>query len=360
MVRVHAPTAGGGLVATLSHLKAALLYADELVYELTPWYRRESVISYRAKDFYESAEAGRLPYVNEITSLSEYKRLRKFFGSPEGPLLEVLPAESGAHDTLFVPDGYTPMLGEPRPKWILPLSESERADQGVGRRRRSSRGADVAELALAGRLLSELPAFPDADLADIVDVRERLHDSRAGFRAAMVAAGRDLADTSEQDFPAAVEAYRRERIDPAALAIREELEQLRAVPTLIRAVSDRWGVPTVASLAIATAMLDVQSAAAAGGSAAGVALAAREISARRQVRRAVRQQPFWYLDEVDRELKRRTRNSARSETVVVASGWMIDPPEGRQSSDDGAEKRGREPGATSRDPPHSSTSDWPA
>jgi hypothetical protein len=63
-------------------------------------------------------------------------------------------------------------------------------------------------------------------------------------------------------------------------------------------------VPTVASLAMATAIFDPGAAGAAAGSAAGVALTAREALARRELKRQARQQPYWYLRAVDRTLER--------------------------------------------------------
>jgi hypothetical protein len=87
--------------------------------------------------------------------------------------------------------------------------------------------AAAAETALAARLLAELPAFPYADMADVLDVRERLAEPRTRFRAAMAAAGRDLADVPAREFAAAADAYRRENVEVAMLSIEEELEELR-------------------------------------------------------------------------------------------------------------------------------------
>jgi hypothetical protein len=111
--------------------------------------------------------------------------------------------------------------------------------------------AAAAETALAARLLAELPAFPYADMADVLDVRERLAEPRTRFRAAMAAAGRDLADVPAREFAAAADAYRRENVEVAMLSIEEELEELRAKPTLLWSLKEPWAVPAVASLALA-------------------------------------------------------------------------------------------------------------
>ena len=173
----------------------------------------------------------------------------------------------------------------------------------------SSRGgakdADAIETALAARLLGELPAFPHAEMADILDVREHLADARVRFRQAVATAGRELADVPVEDFDREVEAYRRRHVDPSLTAIREELEALRAVPTLLRSAEKRWAVPAIASLALGMVMLDPGAVAAVATSSTGIALAAREALARREIKRRVQQQPFWFLREAQRRLDRR-------------------------------------------------------
>ena len=212
-----------------------------------------------------------------------------------------------------VPHGCVPLLAEPLPEGMLSALPDERravtwsarhAVAGV------SRAADRAEVALAARLLGELPAFPDAGMADILDVRERLADSRVRFQAVMAKAGRDLAEVPVSEWAATVDAYRREHVEEPLLGIREQLQELGAIPALRRALKDKWAVPTVASLAIATAMLDPTAVVAIGTSSAGVALAAREAEARHHIRQEVRQQPFFYLHQIDAELSRRGRSRA--------------------------------------------------
>jgi hypothetical protein len=97
----------------------------------------------------------------------------------------------------------------------------------------------------------------------------------------------------------------REAIDVALLGIREELDDLRATPTLLRMLKDERAVPVVASLAIAGVMLDLVAFGAAVASSTGVAAFAREVLAHREIKRRARQQPFWYLREVNRLLARR-------------------------------------------------------
>src|SRR5699024_9353071 len=134
-----------------------------------------------------------------------------------------------------------------------------------------AQAADTAEAMLARRLLGDLPAFPHADMADILDVRARLTDARTRFRAAMAAAGRELVDVPAQDWTSAVAAFRREHVDEALLNIREELEELRAAPTLLRALREKWAVPAVMSVVVATTMLDPTAVAASAATSAGVA-----------------------------------------------------------------------------------------
>jgi hypothetical protein len=108
-------------------------------------------------------------------------------------------------------------------------------------------------------LLGDLLAFPNADVPDILDVRDRLTEARTEFRSAMAAAARDLIDVPADRFPAEVTAFRREHIDVARKRIDDELLELRAVPTLMRSLRETWAVPPVASLVVAAAMLDAGS-----------------------------------------------------------------------------------------------------
>ena len=140
----------------------------------------------------------------------------------------------------------------------------------------------------------------------------------------MAAAGRDLSEVPEPEFAIAFDAYKREHIDPATVAIREELEELRAVPTLLRTLREKWAAPSVASLAIAAAMLDLQTGVAVATSAAGTAVAAREMSARRDIKRSVRQQPLWYLHQLDSDLAKRARTLLPEKRWVVGSGWIYE------------------------------------
>lgn len=91
------------------------------------------------------------------------------------------------------------------------------------------------------------------------------------------------------------------------LDLREQLDELGAVPTLLRTLRENTAVPVVASIVMATAVLDPGVAAAAPGSAAGIALAAREVLTLRKVKRHARQQPYWYLHAIQRALHRRRR-----------------------------------------------------
>jgi hypothetical protein len=84
---------------------------------------------------------------------------------------------------------------------------------------------------------------------------------------------------------------------------------------------DKWTVAAAASLSVATAMLDPGAAVAAVTSAAGVAFATKELNARREIRRTVRQRPFWYLHQVGRVLER-SSSAKDDEQLVLITGWL--------------------------------------
>ena len=178
------------------------------------------------------------------------------------------------------------------PRELVVLSQGETG---------AARPAD-AEIILATALLGELPAFPDADIDVVLDVRERLSDARIRFRSAIARAAAELADVPPSQFDQAIAMFRRQEVEPALLELRETLQDLGAAPTLLRMLKDKSSVPVVASIAIAAGVLDIGTLVTAGASAAAIATGVREALARREIGRAVRRQPYWYLRAVDESL----------------------------------------------------------
>ena len=172
-------------------------------------------------------------------------------------------------------------------------------------RTRAELDATVAET-----LLGDFVAYPDADVDVILDVRERLVDSRARFRLALSEATREATeglDGSQQ--VAALAADIRERVvRPALLEIEDELRQLNVVDTLLRSAKDR---PAVAAAGAAIAVLlggiqgpvDTEILAGTLGSSALLSSAAREVLLRREHGRSVKAKSFWYLHRLDRQLR---------------------------------------------------------
>ena len=164
--------------------------------------------------------------------------------------------------------------------------------------------------AVAESLLGEFAAYPDADVDVILDVRERLVDARARFRLALSEATReatDALDGSQQ--AAALAAHIRERvIRPALLDVEDELRQLNVVDTLLRAAKDR---PALAATGAAIAVVlggihgpvDPEILAGTLGSSALLSSVAREALLRREVGRAVKAKPFWYLHRLASDLR---------------------------------------------------------
>ena len=81
------------------------------------------------------------------------------------------------------------------------------------------------EIGAASELLGYLPAFPQASLSDILEIRDELQKPLIKFRAAMVRLAR-LIDTEpyEAEFREAVEQIFREEVAPAIEELREEVE----------------------------------------------------------------------------------------------------------------------------------------
>jgi hypothetical protein len=159
-----------------------------------------------------------------------------------------------------------------------------------------------AELALATTLLlGQLPAFPDADIDVILDVRERLADARVRFQAVMLEAAKDFADLPPDEFEAEVDRFRRQTVRPAPVDIKDKLEELDAIPTLDRLIRNK-AIPATAALGFGAVAVSVSGIFAAVLSGGAFATAVAELNARREINRAARQMPYWYLYEVDRRI----------------------------------------------------------
>jgi hypothetical protein len=179
-----------------------------------------------------------------------------------------------------------------------------RAEAAV--RRGGGEGRRVAEGLLTAGLLGSLPAFPDAEMDVVLDVRGHLRRARSAFRSAMVAGARDIDAglRAGEDAQTLIADVRRRDVDPALAWLDAELVELGVADTLLRAVDT--GTVTAASISIGAASvagaLGDLGAAVAGAlaSPAIVAAAGREIAHRRRRRRELQATPYWLLREADR------------------------------------------------------------
>jgi hypothetical protein len=168
---------------------------------------------------------------------------------------------------------------------------------------RSRRAAlDRAEIALATTLLGELPAFPDASVDVLLDVRDRLSTARVQFRSVMAGAAERFAEVQAEDMEAEISAFRREEVDEALLRISETLHELGAVGTLARVVRQKTTLPAIAALSVGAATISPAAILAAVVSGGVGAVAGEEWGARRELRQEASTMPYWYLHEVSRRL----------------------------------------------------------
>jgi hypothetical protein len=200
--------------------------------------------------------------------------------------------------------GITPILDRMTFRFVQWVDEQARVSGRWPAFRGLRERLDLAQGVLAHELLGSLPAFPDAALDVVFDVRDRLQGPRTRFRAAVAETAEDLADVPDADLHGAIAELRRTRIEPGIQEIRETLDELRAAPSLLRIVSDRATVASAtASLALiagaATSGIDVGAAVqtVAGASSLGSG-AAIELRARRELRRGAARQPWYLLHEL--------------------------------------------------------------
>jgi hypothetical protein len=165
-------------------------------------------------------------------------------------------------------------------------------------------GADFTRanrVELAARLVASIPAFPDATVDELVDLRERVAPHLHRFRAAIADFEDELnADVIDEEFSAAVDDIRQRQVEPALEELRESLRETAASQALVRAVPT-FATSTLAlgaALAVGTYELAGVAAVAAGASTA----AAREILERRKQENERKKQRLFLLFDAERML----------------------------------------------------------
>lgn len=165
-------------------------------------------------------------------------------------------------------------------------------------------GRRAAEGALTAALFGSLPAFPDAPMDVILDVRSQLAGARTAFRGAIATSARDLDDGVRAGEPLAalIAELRRREVEPALAQLDTALQELGALDALLRAAD----IKTVSAL-LAIAAASTSGLAGVSGMVAGMlapapllAAAAREIAHQRRHRRELAATPYWLLHESDR------------------------------------------------------------
>jgi hypothetical protein len=175
------------------------------------------------------------------------------------------------------------------------------------------RAADQA--ALAGRFVGYVPAFPEARIDEIIDVRRGLQQPLVGFRAALAAMARTIEDAPwDPGFgQLADDAYRIE-VAPAIAELEEAARDMGAVSLLRHAALSRapWasaGAVIGLALAAATVLPDVAAAAlAVGAPVAAVTAAAVEMAKERmRLGRQIDRNRFLFLYQAGVDLGRQGR-----------------------------------------------------
>jgi len=157
------------------------------------------------------------------------------------------------------------------------------------------------EVELLTGVLGGIRAFPDADWDTILDVRERLGPARTQLRAAISEAAAELEGCGDEEVERASAALRKRVVAPALAEIDAELDELGAIPTLLRMAQ---GAPmagsVLANLALVADPATLGLSAIAHGIASAPILAsgARELAQRRERRRNLAARPYWILHEL--------------------------------------------------------------
>ena len=150
-------------------------------------------------------------------------------------------------------------------------------------------------------LMSRLPAFPTATVAEVIDIRDELSGSVLRFRASMATASAEF-DVLSSTFAADVERVWRTQVAPAIEQLQDDVHEKKISHWLPAGagVGTAGTLIVTASTVFGKAITGPLPAPAAIGA---LALATSGLYQReRTLMAALRKQPFWYLYEVDRRL----------------------------------------------------------
>jgi hypothetical protein len=163
------------------------------------------------------------------------------------------------------------------------------------------------EAAAAGQLIAGLDAFPRAAMDDLLDTRRQLEQPLVRFRAALATVTAQFeAAAWEEGFNREVEDLYRQQVAPALLEVQEALEELGALPTLMRLASSDRVAAVAAGLGLAAAAAvgyaDLPAVVYGTPGAPLLAAGASEALQRRDVKRSAAQNSFYFLYAADRRL----------------------------------------------------------
>ncbi len=190
------------------------------------------------------------------------------------------------------------------------LAEAIEALEGASQHRVSRRPA--AEVGLAGHFVGRIPAFPDATVAEIIDVRRGLQQPLVRFRGAMAGMARELEEAPwDSGFRHLADSLYRSEVGPALLDLEENTRDSGALSLLRHAALSPTpykaaGATVAIALAGATVMPDIAALAFSVGSplAAVAAATAEAVKEQLRLQHERGRNRFLFLYEANQGLKR--------------------------------------------------------
>jgi hypothetical protein len=170
----------------------------------------------------------------------------------------------------------------------------------------------AAEVGLAGHFVGRMPAFPDATIAEIIDVRRGLQRPLVRFRGALAGMARELEEAPwDPEFRTLADSMYRSEVEPALLDLEEKTRDSGALSLLRHAALSgkpyaAAGATVAIALTGARVMPDIAALAFSVGSplAAVAAGAAEMVKEQLRLRQDRDRNRFLFLYETNRGLER--------------------------------------------------------
>jgi hypothetical protein len=272
-------------------LKVGLLYADRVTVATPMGYLEDDDPADRNFEQFQTA------IFTDVVSLNYLNRSDALLDPARGSLFEHASDRGMAEGIrrLFADPSAYPLLTDPRRVLRRLLADEAVPDASF---------LGARHIRLAGELIADLEAFPNADIDVVLDVRDRLERPLASFRSAVSEFSGELKEMpGTPAFAAEVRALFLRRVQPEINALHESIHSMGAREALMRGLPPAAGGVVGLTMAVAFQMPDLVNIAGAALAGALLTLVGTELKHHADERKLRDRNRLFWLYEADTALR---------------------------------------------------------